>query len=152
MSTMTTTPAHGGLDGAIADAEEYLSVVFGRVRSAWKEAAASIHPELQPVGYKILATIVRLGETSAGALAELLDTDKSVVSRQIRMLEEAGLVTSRTDANDGRARVLSATPEAIARVRAARGTQQGRLRDLLRSRPESEVRIFADILKLIGEG
>jgi DNA-binding MarR family transcriptional regulator len=138
------------LDAAIADVEQQLGTLFGRARLVWKEAAAQVHPELRPVGYKILSAIVRLGTTSASALAELLETDKSVVSRQLRMLETAGLVVGRVDDTDGRARVLSATPEAIERVRAVRGAQQDRLRALLRSRPEHEVRAFAAMLGLIS--
>lgn len=138
-------------DQTIAEVEEQLSVLFSRVRSVWKEAAASIHPELQPVGYKILATLVRLGEANASALADVLKTDKSVVSRQVRMLEEAGLVVSRADATDGRARVLSAAPEAVERMRSVRSQQQDRLRDILRNQPEHEVRAFAAMLRAISE-
>ena len=137
-------------DEVIAEVEEQLGLLLGRVRLVWKEAAAQIHPELQPVGYKMLAMIVRSGETNASALADAFETDKAVVSRQIRMLEDAGLVISRADDNDRRARVLSATPAAVERVRAARARQQDRLRALLSGRPEGEVRAFADMLRLIA--
>jgi len=102
-------------------------------------SAASLLPDLQPVGYKILGTLVRLGEAKASALADVLETDRSVVSRQLRMLEDAGLIVSRADAKDGRARVLSAAPAAIERVKAVRSQQQARLRDILRNQPEPEV-------------
>ncbi len=139
------------LDEAIADAEEQLATLFSRVRVIWKDAAAQIHPDLKPVGYKILSTVVRLGETSASALAEHLDTDKAVVSRQVRMLEEAGFVVSRADEKDGRARVLSATPIAVERVRAARSRQQSKLHDLLRRLPVNDVKTFASVLRLISD-
>lgn len=140
-----------GVDEAIVDVEEQLGVLFNRVRLIWKDNAAQIHPDLKPVGYKILSTIVRLGETNASALAEALETDKAVVSRQVGMLEEAGLVSSRPDDRDRRARVLSPTADAVDRVRAVRTQQQDRLRQLLRSRPEHEVRDFAGMLQLINE-
>jgi len=152
VSDVTDTQTRDDVDQAIAEVEEQLSFLFNRVRVTFKENAARIHPELSPVGYKILSSIVRLGETNASALADSLETDKAVVSRQLRMLEEAGLVESRADAKDGRARVLSATPEAVDRVRAVRGQQQDRLRGLLRSRPEHEVREFAAMLHLISVG
>lgn len=144
-------PAHDA-DAAIAQVEEQLSVLFGRARSIWKDAAAQIHPDLQPVGYKILGAIVRQGETNAYLLAQYLETDKSVVSRQVRMLEDAGLVTSRADADDGRARVLTPTPAAIEKVQTVRWSQQERLRELLRSRPVDDIRAFAGMLQLITEG
>ena len=150
MSDVTET--RDDVDQAIAEVEEQLSFLFNRVRVTFKENAARIHPELRPVGYKILSTIVRLGETNASVLADMLETDKAVVSRQVRMLEESGLVVSRSDAKDGRARVLSATPAAIERITAVRAEQQDRLRGLLRSRPEHEVRDFAAMLHLITAG
>lgn len=151
MSRVTQTYDPSTLDEAMAEVEEQLGIVFGRARLVWKENAARIHPDLQPAGYKILSTIVRLGETNAFVLADLLETDKSVISRQLRMLEDAGLVITRADDKDRRARVLSATPDAIDRVRAARAIQQNRLRDLLRSRPEEEVRAFAGMLRLVAD-
>jgi len=151
VTRVTDTTDRNDLDEAIAEVEQGLSVLFGRVRLVYKSAAAQIHPELRPVGYKILSTVVRLGETNASVLADLLETDKAVVSRQIKMLEDADLVVSRVDDNDGRARVISPTAGAVDRVKAARATQQDRLRGLLRSRPEAEVRAFADMLRLITE-
>ena len=148
---MTVMTRPESIDAAIVDAEDQLSLLFGRVRSVYKDAAAQIHPDLKPVGYKILSVIVRTGEINAGALAESLDTDKSVVSRQVRMLEDAGLVSSRPDEKDGRARVLTATPHAVERVRSVRLQQRNHLRDLLRSRPEDDVRAFASMLRLINE-
>ena len=38
-------------DDEIASVEEQLRRLFGRVRLVWKEAAAAVHPDLQPVGY-----------------------------------------------------------------------------------------------------
>jgi len=144
-----TTETDVDADEVIADVEEQLGLLFGRVRALWKDSAAQIHPELQPVGYKILSSIVRQGETNAYVLAQLLDTDKSVVSRQVKMLEDAGLVESREDPRDRRARVLTATPDAIDKVRELRARQQERLRNLLRTRPIDDVRAFASMLRLI---
>ena len=151
MNTMADSEARPAADEAIAEVEEQLALLFGRARALWKDSAAQIHPDLQPVGYKILGSIVRLGETNAHVLAQLLETDKSVLSRQVRMLEELGLVTSRVDERDGRARVLTPTPMAIDKVRTIRSSQQERLRDLLRSRPTEDVRAFANMLRLISE-
>ena len=125
-------------------------MLLGRVRLVWKDAAAKIDPELKPLGYRILSTVVRLGESNASVLADLLETDKSVLSRQVRMLEDAGLVMSRPDAKDGRARILSPTPAAAERVNAVRVEQQLRLRELLRSKPADEVRAFATMLELVN--
>jgi DNA-binding MarR family transcriptional regulator len=139
------------LDEAIARVEEQLGLVFNRARTVWKEAAQQIHPELNPAGYKLLSTIVRLGSSNAHQLAELFDMDKSVVSRQVRVLEEAGFVESRPDERDGRLRALVATPIAIERVTAARERNQARVRGVLRDRPVDELRLFADMLRDLAE-
>lgn len=139
------------LDEAIARVEEQLGLVFNRARTVWKEAAQQIHPELNPAGYKLLSTIVRLGSSNAHQLAELFDMDKSVVSRQVRILEEDGLVVSRPDERDGRVRVLEPTPFAVERVAALRVKNQARLHEALSERSVSELETFAEMLKVLSE-
>lgn len=149
MSAMVEDRA--AVDTAIAEVEEGMSVLFSRAHTVWRDAAARIHPDLQPVGYKILSAIVRLGQTNAHLLAETLELDKSVVSRQVRMLEENGFLVSRADERDGRARVLVPTPLAQERVTAVRADRQNQLRELLKTWPEHELRLFAEMLRRIGE-
>lgn len=152
MSVVTESAADPAtVDQAIARVEDQLSVVFGRARTVWKEAAQQIHPELNPAGYKLLATVVRLGSTNAHVLTELFDMDKSVVSRQVRMLEEVGLVESRPDERDGRVRVLVPTAEAIERVTAVRARNQSRLHAVLRERSVDELVLFAEMLGGLAE-
>lgn len=136
---------------AIADVEDQLSVLFGRIRVVWKESAQQVHPDLQPAGYKLLAAIARLGTTNAHALADMFEMDKSVISRQVRMLEDLGLVESRPDERDGRVRVLVASTRAQELVQQVRDRNQQRLRDVLVDRPEAELRSFADLLRGINE-
>lgn len=144
------TEAADGIDEAIADVEDELSMLFSRIRTIWKESAQQVHPDLQPAGYKLLSAITRLGTTNAHVLAETFEMDKSVVSRQIRMLEDLGLVETRIDERDGRVRVLGATPRAFELVQGVRDRNQQRLRDVLVGRPEAELRSFADLLRSIG--
>lgn len=145
------TEASPALDEAIAEVEEQMSVLFSRARLIWKEAAQQVHPDLQPAAYKLLSTIVRHGSANAHVLAEMFEMDKSVVSRQVRVLEELGLVETRADERDGRVRVLVATPIAEERVREVRERNQQRLRGVLLDRPEAELRGFAQLLRSIAE-
>ncbi|WP_353829135.1 MarR family winged helix-turn-helix transcriptional regulator [Agromyces sp. SYSU T0242] len=145
---MTADPA---VDEAIALVEEQFGVMFNRIRTVWKQSAEQVHPDLQPAGYKLLSAIVRLGPTNAHVLAEHLDMDKSVVSRQVRALEEIGLVTSRPDERDGRLRLLAATAEAEERIRAVREANQSRLRAALRDHPADDLRRFAELLRVVAE-
>ncbi|WP_430644896.1 MarR family winged helix-turn-helix transcriptional regulator [Agromyces sp. GXS1127] len=146
---MTADPE---LDAAIAAVEDQFGIVFNRARIVWAESAKLVHPELQPAGYKLLSSIVRAGSTNAHALAELYDMDKSAISRQIRQLEELGLVESRADERDGRARVLAPTAAARDRVAAVRASNQARLRAALEGRSIDELRSLADVLRIVAEG
>ncbi|ANJ25906.1 MarR family winged helix-turn-helix transcriptional regulator [Agromyces aureus] len=144
------TEASDRTDEAIADVEDQLSQLFSRIRTVWKESAEQVHPDLQPAAYKLLSAITRLGTTTAHVLADTFEMDKSVVSRQVRTLEDLGLVETRADERDGRVRVLVATPKAIEAVQGVRDSNQQRLRAVLVGRPEAELRSFADLLRSIG--
>lgn len=147
MSTMSLDAA---VDDAILDVEHGMTVLFNRSRAVWKEAAEQVHPELQPAGYKLFGSIVRLGETNAHVLAQLFEMDKSAVSRQVRILEEFGLVESLPDQNDGRARVLVPTAVGRERALAVRESNKSRLRAALRERSADDLRLFAEILAEIS--
>ena len=99
----------------------------------------------------MLSTITRLGSTTAHVLASELDMDKSVVSRQVRVLEEAGLVESHPDERDGRIRVLRPTPTAVERVAAVRANNQARVRAALEHRSVEELNAFAEMLRVLAE-
>lgn len=147
---MAVMSPDSAVDDAILDVEQQLSVLFNRSRAVWKEAAEQVHPELQPAGYKLFGVIVRLGETNAHALAELFEMDKSAVSRQVRVLEEFGLVESLPDATDGRARVLVPTTAGLAKAMKVRESNKSRLRGALQTRSADELRLFAEILAEIS--
>ena len=91
MTPTAETVIRTATDDEIASVEEQLRLLFARVRLVWKEAAAAVHPDLQPVGYKIISAIVHRGRMHAGAIADVLEIDKSVVSRQVKHLEALGL-------------------------------------------------------------
>jgi DNA-binding MarR family transcriptional regulator len=79
------------------------------------------HVEISPPGWALLRRIVEEGPRSLGALAELTNMDPAATGRQIRQLEDDGLVARSTSADDGRVTVVSATPggeEASKRIRA----------------------------------
>ena len=148
--TLVTEASHG-IDEAIADVEDELNMLFSRIRTVWKESAEQVHPDLPPAGYKLISAITRLGTTNAHVLAEMFEMDKSVVSRQIRMLEELGLVETRPDETDGRVRVLVATRNALDALQGVRDRNQQRLRAVLAGHPEAELRSFASLLRSLGD-
>lgn len=144
------TEAPSDLDLAVARVEHELAGLFARIRVSWREAAVTVHPDLQPLGYQVLTSIATGKATSAGAIIERLQTDKSAVSRQVRQLEELGLVESVRDPDDRRARVLVATDLAQERVAAARARYEARLGERLRAWSADDLDHFADLLAALG--
>jgi len=140
-----------GVDDALADLQGQLNLIFARARTLWRESAARLHPELQPAGYKLLAHIARTGDANAHQLAERFGMDKSSVSRQIRMLEEFGLLESRPDERDGRLRVLTATAGAQESLARLRGEHADRMRAMLAELSEDEVRAASKAFRLLAE-
>ncbi|UYO97649.1 MarR family transcriptional regulator [Microbacterium sp. M28] len=145
------TVASADVDDALAEFQGHLNLIFTKARSLWKESAARIHPDLQPAGYKLLASIARAGSTNGHQLAELFEMDKSVVSRQVRMLEELDLIESRPDENDGRLRVLTATPAACAALADVRGDHAQRLRASITGLTPAELRTASKVFRLLAE-
>lgn len=138
-------------DEALADFQGQLHLVFAKARTVWKESAARVHGELSPAGYKLLTFIARAGSASAHQLAEAFDMDKSVVSRQVRMLEDLGLVQSRPDESDGRLRVLEATPDARSALAVVRADHSAWLRSaLVRLTPE-ELQAASKVFHVLAE-
>jgi DNA-binding MarR family transcriptional regulator len=138
------------LDQAITRVEHELGRLFARIRISWREAAATVHPELQPLGYQVLTSIASGKANSAGAIIERLQTDKSAVSRQVRQLEQLGLVESVHDPEDRRARVLVATELAQERIAVARSQYEGRMGERLRKWTAADLDHFADLLAALG--
>jgi DNA-binding MarR family transcriptional regulator len=132
---------------AVGSVEQSLALLVRRVRTSWKEAAASIHEDLQPMGYKILSALVHAGATQPGTLAESLAVDKSVMSRQVRVLESLGLVVAHPDPSDGRARILEPTPRAVEHISSLRSAYREDLHERLSGFTPAELRLFADLLR-----
>lgn len=150
---MTATAASDGTvtrpadDDAINRVEEQFRLLFVRVRAVWKEAAAAVHPDLQPVGYKILSAIVHRGRMHAGAIADALEIDKSVVSRQVKHLETLGLAQIVADPDDRRARFIEATPAAVESVGQRGSRMHRRLHEQLHAWPAEDVAQLARLLQ-----
>ena len=67
-----------------------------------------------------LGVLEARGSTRPGQIAIALNVDPSVVSRQLATLEPLGLVTRSTDPDDGRAELITITPQGRERLVQAR--------------------------------
>ena len=139
------------VDTALGDLQTHLNLIFARTRTLWRESAARIDPELQVSGYKLLAFIERAGAANAHELADRFELDKSVISRQVRMLEELGLIESRPDERDGRLRVLTPTPTACAVLAELRRDHASRLRTVVAELTQDEIQAASKVFRLLAE-
>lgn len=150
-SVTSEATASRDVDSALGDLQTHLSLIFARTRTLWKESAARIDPELQVGGYKLLTFIERAETANAHELAERFEMDKSVISRQVRMLEDLGLIESRPDERDGRLRVLTATPSARAALAELRRDHATRLRTVVAELTQEEVDAASKVFRLLAE-
>ena len=119
------------LDRAARNVEDRMSEIARTIRLALRDAAASVDPELQPMGFKLMRILERQGPSGAGALADQIGIAKSVLSRLSKHLDELGFVQSQPDPLDRRNRTLSLTELGAERMGAISPTSHHRMRRVL---------------------
>ena len=113
----------GGPDREFLSLERELTVLLRRARANQGEMAREVHPELEPAAYGLLVRLEETGRRRATELAAYIGVGKATMSRQLRALEELGLVAREPDPADGRAWLVDLTEEGrsrVSRVREAR--------------------------------
>jgi DNA-binding MarR family transcriptional regulator len=101
-----TSVAHDtGDEQVLVALEKALRMAAKRVFSVPVDSSRQIDRS----GYVVLSILVDRGELRLSDVAAALELDASTVSRQVRRLDAAGLVTRRPDPADGRATLLAAT-------------------------------------------
>ena len=139
------------LEPLMQEVEKQFSIMAVKARTAIRKRALDIHPELQPLGYRVLSILVRQQAQQQIVLASELHVDKATMSRTIKQLQSQGLVTREPDPSDGRAMLVSIT-DAAREAWVASGT---RARILMRERLSNwepdEIRRFADLLARLND-
>ncbi|MBM9460897.1 MarR family transcriptional regulator [Nocardioides sp. zg-536] len=101
---------------ALQDLETEVAVTLRRLRRVIAERAREVHAELQPASYLMFDYIRKAGPVRASAVRCVFGIDKGAISRQVQHLLDLGLVEGEPDPADGRATLLSASAEGIARL------------------------------------
>jgi DNA-binding MarR family transcriptional regulator len=135
-----------GTRPSLREVEEQISILSGKVKTTIRNAAAAIDPALPPFGLRVLRLVERCGPIHAGAAAEAMSVDRTVISRQSRQLEELGLVTTRADPEDRRARFIELTPLARERMSAAGPAGFAQLERMFGSWEDEDLHRFAAYL------
>ncbi|MFD4629228.1 MarR family winged helix-turn-helix transcriptional regulator [Streptomyces sp. NPDC058284] len=116
-----------------------------------RATAARMHPELSLVSFTLLSHLEDQGGCRATDLAAHYTLDKSTISRQVGVLEQAGLVERRLDPADRRVHVLHLTgrgEEVLEQVGAARRVA---FRERLGGWSEADLARFAGYLLRYNE-
>ena len=108
-----------------------IGLLLRRSRAISARLSRELHPDLDGAAYGLLALLQDTGPLRASDLVGRLGLDKSTVSRQVSSLVALGLVSREADPADGRAQVLSTSPEGAARL--------SRIRDARRARWEADL-------------
>ncbi|MFE7130187.1 MarR family winged helix-turn-helix transcriptional regulator [Streptomyces sp. NPDC057638] len=118
--------AENGVDQEFLALERELAVFLRRARASSGEMARAVHPGLEPAAYGLLVRLEAAGPQRATDLAGYFGVGRATMSRQLRGLEEVGLVAREPDPGDGRASLVRLTEEGRERF--------GRVRDARRER------------------
>ncbi|GGK78952.1 transcriptional regulator [Sphaerisporangium melleum] len=146
MKAETGAPAPVEDADAYCELEAQLGLLLRRSRALSAEVGRAVHPGLEPGAYTLLVRINEAAPARPSDLAVHFGVGKATMSRQIKVLEELGLIGRQSDPLDGRAWLLALTEEGKARLDRARRARQQRFFALLGAWPKEDVRLLADML------
>ena len=137
-----------GADQEFLALERELTVLLRRARASQGEMAREVHPDLESAAYGLLVRLDECGGQRATELAAYVGVGKATMSRQLRALEELGLIAREPDPADGRAWLVTLTDEGRGRV--------GKVREARRARYVSQLahwdrREVAELARLLRE-
>jgi DNA-binding MarR family transcriptional regulator len=98
--------------------EQEVGVLIRRVKRVIGERARAVHPDLQPASYLMLNFLATEGPQRSSVVSERFNVDKGAISRQVQHLCDLGLLEREPDPADGRAVLISASPDAVRRMEA----------------------------------
>ncbi len=132
------------LDAIERAIEQLLRLYSSRKVHAQRAAAAGA--AISQPGFSLLRRLQEEGELAIGELARLTQMDPAAAGRQIRLLQQDGLVERTRDTEDGRVVVVRVTPEG-AKVRHRLGMVGERhLADVLSDWSVTDCRQLATLL------
>ncbi|GAB2706725.1 MarR family transcriptional regulator [Kitasatospora kifunensis] len=136
-----------GEAGAIYRAvEREVAVMFRRGRARSAEMSRLVHPKLEGLAYSLLAHLFEAGQVRVTDVGAHFGVGKATISRQIKALEELGLVTRESDPLDGRVSLVSLTEDGARRYQRAHEYRIAMFRAMLDDWEPAELRQFARLL------
>jgi len=146
-------------DREAAAAVDSLEAAFRRVTQVTKRSigsmAASVHPELRHAGWIVVTVVHRGGQdgqpVTVGEIIAETGMDKSVVSRQLRSLNDWGLVEMTRSAADARVVVVEPTALARERFQAVRARQREFYSAILADWSEGDIAKLEELLNRLAD-
>ncbi|SDM24770.1 DNA-binding transcriptional regulator, MarR family [Nonomuraea maritima] len=129
-----------------SEVEHQLAVLLRRSRALSARVARTVHPELEAAAYSLLVRIDETAPARSGDLAAYIGVGKATISRQLKGLEELGLIEREPVPMDGRAHSLRLTDEGRRRLHCVRSGRQERFHALLSTWPTEDVRLLGQML------
>jgi DNA-binding MarR family transcriptional regulator len=117
-------------------------VLIRRVKRVIGERARAVHPDLQPASYLMLTYLASDGPQRSSAMSERFGVDKGAISRQVQHLCDLGLLLREPDPLDGRASLISASPDAVHRLQSIDRDRRRWLAEQLADWSEDDLREF----------
>jgi DNA-binding MarR family transcriptional regulator len=135
------------VDG-VRDTSEALLIALMRTLRLVKR----VHDQsVEPAQLWLLHTLQCAGSVRLSELAGRLHLDASTVSRQVRALEDAGLVTRTTDPDDRRATLLTATASGHRVLQESFERRRARLAEVLQGWACDDVAAFERMLTRLAD-
>jgi len=122
--------------------EQEVGVLIRRVKRVIGERARAVHPDLQPASYLMLTYLAAEGAQRSSVMSERFGVDKGAISRQVQHLMDLGLLVREADPDDGRAMLISASPDAVHRLEAINRDRRRWLDEQLAGWSEDDLREF----------
>jgi DNA-binding MarR family transcriptional regulator len=136
----------------VADAlERELTVLFRRARASSGELARAVHPGLEAAAYGLLVRLAEAEPERATDLAAYFGVGKATMSRQLRAMEDLGLVAREPDPADGRAYLMRMTQEGRERFSRVRRARRERYLGQLASWAPEDVADLARLLHRLND-
>ena len=147
----STTPGPG-VEREFLALERELTVFLRRARANSGEMAREVHPDLEPSAYGLLVRLDECGRQRATELAAYIGVGKATMSRQLRAMEELGLIAREPDPADGRAWLVHLTDEGSVRFRTVREARRARYVREMAAWDRTEVAELARLLHQLNLG
>ncbi|MEU1286345.1 MarR family transcriptional regulator [Kitasatospora sp. NPDC005856] len=133
-------------EDALVAVEREVALMFRRGRARVAELSRRVHPGLEGMAYSLLGYIEQAGPVRVTDAGAHFSIGKATVSRQIRTLEELGLVARETDPLDRRSALVSLTEDGRRRYLAAHDARMRRVREVMGGWSPQDVDRFAELL------